>query len=313
LAFRAGPVPQIVLTADDTIAMINQQAEMSFNLSTRDIGRPFRDIELSYRPIELRGYVEQAKVDRRSERIQEVSWQRAAAETVWYEIHVNPLVDAENGLLGVSIVFFDVTATRVLFDKVVDTNRQLQTAYEELQSTNEELETTNEELQSTVEELETTNEELQSTNEELETINEELHSTNDELNTINDTLRERSAELARANSFIESLVTSVHFGMIVVDLEMRVVLWNRGSENLWGLRAEEAVGTALTSLDIGLPMDPVKPLIGHALIEPDNTAESVVGAVDRRGIERQLRVTCTGFKDGTSKVSGALLLMQPTQ
>ena len=108
---------------------------------------------------------------------------------VWFEIHVNPLVDNENGLLGISIAFFDVTATRALLDKVVDTNRQLEAAYEELQSTNEELETTNEELQSTVEELETTNEELQSTNEELETMNEELQSTNDELQTINDTLR----------------------------------------------------------------------------------------------------------------------------
>ena len=113
-------------------------------------------------------------------------------DSVWFEIHVNPLVDAENGLLGVSIVFFDVTSTRTLLDKVVHTNRQLESAYEELQSTNEELETTNEELQSTVEELETTNEELQSTNEELETMNEELQSTNDELHTINDTLQERS-------------------------------------------------------------------------------------------------------------------------
>ena len=147
-------------------------------------------------------YLEQAKVERRSARIPDVKWQRAGAETVWFEIHVNPLVDAENGLLGVSIAFFDVTATRALLDKVVDTNRQLEAAYEELQSTNEELETTNEELQSTVEELETTNEELQSTNEELETMNEELQSTNDELHTINDTLSERSGELDDARTFL---------------------------------------------------------------------------------------------------------------
>ena len=170
LAFRASPVAQIVVTGDDTVAMINHQAEATFGLSARDIGRLLRDLEVSYRPLELRGYIEQAKVERRSARIQDVHWQRPGSEMVWYEIHVNPLVDAENGLLGVSVVFFDVTSTRALLDKVVQTNRQLETAYEELQSTNEELETTNEELQSTVEELETTNEELQSTNEELETI-----------------------------------------------------------------------------------------------------------------------------------------------
>jgi two-component system CheB/CheR fusion protein len=99
-----------------------------------------------------------------------VQWQRPGADTIWFEIHVNPLVDAENTLLGASIVFFDVTGTRALLDNVVQTNRQLEAAYEELQSTNEELETTNEELQSTVEELETTNEELRSMNDELHTV-----------------------------------------------------------------------------------------------------------------------------------------------
>jgi two-component system, chemotaxis family, CheB/CheR fusion protein len=122
LAFRASPVAQIVVTGEDTVAMINQQAETTFGLSARDIGRLLRDLEVSYRPVELRAYLEQAKVERRSARIQDVKWQRPGAETVWFEIHVNPLVDAENGLLGVSIVFFDVTATRALLDKVVQTN-----------------------------------------------------------------------------------------------------------------------------------------------------------------------------------------------
>ena len=242
LAFRASPVAQIVVTGEDTVAMVNQQAELLFGLSTRDVGRLLRDLEVSYRPIELRAYLEQAKVERRSTRIPDVEWARPGSETVWFEIHVNPLVDSENALLGVSVVFFDVTATRALLDKVVHTNRQLEAAYEELQSTNEELETTNEELQSTVEELETTNEELQSTNEELETMNEELQSTNDELHAINDALGERSEELDQAHAFLDSVIYSVHLGMVVVDREMRVVVWNRGCEELWGLRAEETTG-----------------------------------------------------------------------
>jgi two-component system CheB/CheR fusion protein len=309
LAFRASPVAQIVVTGEDTVAMINQQAEATFGLSARDIGRLLRDLEVSYRPVELRAYMEQAKVERRSARIQDVQWQRPGADTIWFEIHVNPLVDTENGLLGVSIVFFDVTATRALLDKVVQTNRQLEAAYEELQSTNEELETTNEELQSTVEELETTNEELQSTNEELETMNEELQSTNDELHTINDTLRERSAELNDAQTFLDSMVNSIKFGMVVVDREMRVIVWNRGCEELWGLRSDETVGQVLGSLDIGLPTEEVKPLIGKAFVDPDITAETIVDAVNRRGREARVRVTCSGFRaDGA--VSGAMLLME---
>nr|WP_197518797.1 CheR family methyltransferase [Mycobacterium sp. ACS1612] len=310
LAFRASPVAQIVVTGEDTVAMINQQAEATFGLSARDIGRLLRDLEVSYRPVELRAYLEQAKVERRSARIRDVQWQRPGADTVWFEIHVNPLVDAENGLLGVSIVFFDVTATRALLDKVVQTNRQLEAAYEELQSTNEELETTNEELQSTVEELETTNEELQSTNEELETMNEELQSTNDELHTINDTLRERSIELNEAKTFLDSLVNSIKLGMVVVDREMRVVVWNRGCEELWGLRADETVGKPLNSLDIGLPTDGVKPLIGKAFVDPDITEETVLDAVNRRGRQARVRVTCTAFRSTEDRVNGALLLME---
>ncbi|OBF53262.1 chemotaxis protein CheR [Mycobacterium sp. 852002-50816_SCH5313054-b] len=310
LAFRASPVAQIVITGDDTVAMINQQAESAFGLSARDIGRPLRDLEVSYRPVELRAYLEQAKVERRSTRIPDVKWQRPGAETVWFEVHVNPLVDADNGLLGVSIVFFDVTATRALLDKVVETNRQLEAAYEELQSTNEELETTNEELQSTVEELETTNEELQSTNEELETMNEELQSTNDELQTINDTLHERSVELDDTKNFLDSLINSVQPGMVVVDREMRVVVWNRGCEDLWGLRADEATGTRLTGLDIGLPLDSVRPLIGNAFVDPDSSGETVVDAVNRRGRPARVRVVCTSFRSAEGTVGGALMLME---
>jgi two-component system, chemotaxis family, CheB/CheR fusion protein len=310
LAFRATPVAQIVVTGDDTVAMINQQAETTFGLSARDIGRLLRDLEVSYRPLELRTYLEQAKVERRAARIQDVKWQRAGSDTQWYEIHVNPLIDGDNGLIGTSIVFFDVTPTRTLLDKVVDTNKQLEAAYEELQSTNEELETTNEELQSTVEELETTNEELQSTNEELETMNEELQSTNDELHTINDVLRDRSTELDEARSFLDSLANSIQLGMVVVDKEMRVVVWNRGSEDLWGLRSEEVVGSPLTSLDMGLPLDDVKPLIGKAFVDADGTGETVVEAVNRRGRHARIRVTCNAFRSSEASANGALLLME---
>ncbi|MCU1699942.1 MAG: chemotaxis protein CheR [Mycobacterium sp.] len=310
LAFGASPVAQIVVTGDDTVAMINQQAELTFGMSARDIGRLLRDLEVSYRPVELRGYVEQAKVERRSARVEDVKWQRPGEDPTWFEIHVNPLVDTENGLVGVSIVFFDVTANRILLDKVVQTNGQLEAAYEELQSTNEELETTNEELQSTVEELETTNEELQSTNEELETMNEELQSTNDELHTINETLGERSGELDEARTFLNSLVNSMAMGMLVVDREMRVVEWNRGAEELWGLRSAETMGTQVTSLDIGLPIGELKPLIGNAFVDPEAVGETTLKAVNRRGRKIDLRVSCTSFRSSEGSVSGALLLME---
>jgi two-component system CheB/CheR fusion protein len=309
-AFSASPVAQVVVTAEDIVALINQQAEIVFGLSTRDVGRPLRDLEVSYRPVELRGYIEQAKVERRAIRIKDVEWQRGAGEVVWLEIHLNPLVDGESGLLGVSIVFHDVTSARALLDELAHAHRQLESAYEELQSTNEELETTNEELQSTVEELETTNEELQSTNEELETMNEELQSTNDELQAINDTLRERSLELDEVNDFLESILTSFRAGLVVVDTEMRILAWNRGAEDLWGLRHDEAAGQHLLNLDIGLPVAEIQPAVRSALQDDKFDTTVQLAAVNRRGRRIALRVRCGALRSPSGAVQGCILIME---
>jgi two-component system CheB/CheR fusion protein len=141
-------------------------------------------------------------------------------------------------------------------------------------------------------------------------MNEELQSTNDELHSINDTLRERSGELDEARSFLSSLVNSIAMGMIVVDREMRVVEWNRGCEELWGLRSDEVMGTLLTDLDFGLPIAELKPLIGTAFVDAEATDETRLRAVNRRGRHIDLRVTCTSFRSASGTASGALLLME---
>lgn len=310
LAFRFTPVAQVVLTGDETVALINQQAESLFGLSARDVGRLLRDLELSYRPVELRGYVEQAKVERRSSRIRDVEWLQHGNQPIWLEIHVNPLIDAGNGLVGVSIAFFDVSTTRALLDKVEETNKQLENAYEELQSTNEELETTNEELQSTVEELETTNEELQSTNEELETMNEELQSTNDELHEINGTLGDKTVELTQAQEFFDSILDSADVGIIVVDRDMRVTVWNRASTELWGVTEQEARSRQLLNLDIGLPTAELRPSIGNALVDESYSGSIQLDAINRRGRPVQVTVRCSPFKVHEREIRGAMLLMQ---
>ncbi|MFI9812849.1 CheR family methyltransferase [Saccharothrix variisporea] len=309
-AFSAGPVAQVVVTGDDVLALANQQAETMFGLGAKDIGRPLRDLDLSYRPVELRGYLEQCRAERRAVRIKEVEWTRPPGESLWFEVHLNPLIAADNTILGVSIVFHDVTATRRLLEDLEYANRQLESAYEELQSTNEELETTNEELQSTVEELETTNEELQSTNEELETMNEELQSTNDELQNINDTLRDRTQELDQVNEFLESILTSLRAGVAVLDVGMRVIAWNRGAEELWGLRRDEAEGEHLLNLDIGLPVAELRPVVRQALADASFMSEVKVNAVNRKGREIVARVVCSSLRSNSGQPNGAILVME---
>jgi two-component system CheB/CheR fusion protein len=303
-AFAASPVAQLVLTSDGLVALTNRQLEKLFGVSSRDIGRPFRDLDVSYRPVELRKYIEQAQLERRTLRVTEVQYTSGPGETTHLQIQVSPLTGGDSGLLGVNLFFHDVTAARRLQDELQHANQQLEAAYEELQSTNEELETTNEELQSTVEELETTNEELQSTNEELETMNEELQSTNDELQTINDRLSVSTAQLDDANTFLESVLTSLRAGVAVVDKDLRILIWNRRAEDLWGLRSGEVVGQHFLNLDIGLPFGQLRPLLRGSLGEAGAAGEAQIEAVNRRGRRILVRVACTPL-DGRSGLGGS--------
>jgi two-component system CheB/CheR fusion protein len=311
-AFLTSPVAQLVLDSQEQLALLNHRASTLLALSDRDVGRPFQDLEVSFRPAELRSHVDTVRGTRTSVWLRDVEWHRSANERVVLDIQVVPLVDARARLLGTAIMFNDVSRFRQLQDELEAANRQLETAYEELQSTNEELETTNEELQSTVEELETTNEELQSTNEELETMNEELQSMNDELQVTNEELRERTTEISALNHFMESILGSLGAAVVVVNRELIVQVWNRQAEDLWGLREDETLGEHFLNLDSGLPTDQLKGVVREVVFEGNPRAEVVLQAVNRRGRTVELRVSATPLLSGSEEPGGALLVMEPT-
>jgi two-component system, chemotaxis family, CheB/CheR fusion protein len=235
---------------------------------------------------------------------------RRPGETMSLDIQVVSLSDGTGSLLGTTVLFHDVTHFRQLQTELEYANRQLESAYEELQSTNEELETTNEELQSTVEELETTNEELQSTNEELETMNEELQSMNDELHVSNEVLRERQEEVDRLNRFMAAVLGSMSASVVVVDKDMRITAWNTKAEDMWGIRADEAVGDHLLNLDIGLPVQELRPMIKRQLLDAHRDHEAVtMEAVNRRGRKIEVQVTVSPLAhEGEEAAAGAILV-----
>ena len=309
-SLASSPLAQVIIDGEGRLALSNYRADEMFSLSRNEIGRPFQDLELSYRPAELRSAVQQANGERRAIWVREVEWSRPDSKQ-WLDIQIVPLHDRDGTAVGTSIYFNDVTDFRQLQREVEYAHRQLEAAYEELQSTNEELETTNEELQSTVEELETTNEELQSTNEELETMNEELQSMNDELQTSNDELRDRTGQIGDLNDFMRSILGSLEAGVVVIDQELRVQVWNLRMEELWGVRNDEAVGQFLFNLDIGLPVEDLRPTLRQVLSE-DGSDQPVqlVQAVNRRGRSIDVQVTVSPLHRGKdSETAGAIILM----
>lgn len=310
MTLELSPVARIAIDLNGNLAVANQKARVLFSLNPKDIGRPLQELEISYRPVELRSLIEQAYAERRSVTLTSVERRFPNGEVLYLDVTVTPLYDELNTPVGTAISFPDVTAYHKLQEDLQRSKEEVQTTNEELQSSNEELETTNEELQSSNEELETTNEELQSTNEELETMNEELQSTNEELHTVNQELRQRTDELNHATAFLQSIVSSLSWAAVVVNQHFNVLVWNHRAEDLWGLRENEVKGNSFLSLDIGLPVHQLRPLIQACLSGGADHNEITLDATNRRGKAIICRVACTPLMSPNKTRQGAILLME---
>jgi two-component system CheB/CheR fusion protein len=309
LALEAAPNPMVGLDSDGTVVLINAQMRAMFGLTARDQGRPFSDLEISYRPTELRSLIEQANAEHRQVRVGAVERLTGKDEVQYLDILIQPLWESGAAPDGVMVVFTDVTTATRLQLELKRNQEELDTAYEELQSTNEELETTNEELQSSIEELETTNEELQSTNEELETTNEELQSGNEELETMNEEMRVRTSELGEARGFLEGVLSSIAAGIVVLGSGMAVRSWNRGAQELWGLRPDEVRGEAFFNLDFGLPTGQIHQTVQECLVSGKQVGPVRVNAVNRIGRAITCLVTCSPL-DQAGDADGVVLMME---
>jgi two-component system CheB/CheR fusion protein len=302
------PYAQLVVDSFGVLVAANQAARRLFAIAATDIGKSLKDLELSYRPIDLRSPIDQVHRESRPYEVKGMELPVDGVNRV-FDLYAAPLVDEEGTMLGVSVSFSDMTYAAQLNAELLRARQDVETAYEELQSSNEELETTNEELQSTVEELETTNEELQSSNEELETMNEELESTNSELESINTDVQMRNEEVARLNTLLLAVTGNIELGTAVLDGEMRVQVWNERAADMWGVRSDEVLGKSFFALDIGLPTAQLRQMIGSVGKGGAPHQELSVEAVTRRGRSIRCRVMAHFISNG-ERPAGAVLVME---
>jgi two-component system CheB/CheR fusion protein len=143
----------------------------------------------------------------------------------------------------------------------------------------------------------------------METMNEELQSANEELQTMNEELRQSSDELNQVNAFLESILVSFGGGVIVLDRDLVVLMWNNKAEDLWGLRADEVRGRHFLNLDIGLPTDGLRQPI-RACLAGEARPEVVADAVNRRGKSIRCSVNCTPLIDHGKDIRGVILFME---
>jgi two-component system CheB/CheR fusion protein len=79
---------------------------------------------------------------------------------------------------------------------------------------------------------------------------------------------------------------------------------------LWGLRLDEVVGRHLLNLDIGLPVERLRPALKACLSGNSANEQVVVEAVNRRGKAIRCAVTCTPLLGPRGEVRGAILVME---
>jgi two-component system, chemotaxis family, CheB/CheR fusion protein len=286
-ALDASPEAQIVVDAGGFLMLANARARTLFKLTADDLARPFQDLEISYRPLELRFKIQQVYLERRPSQVDEVEWPTPSGEIAHLEVQVVPLIDDHQALLGASVNFIDVTRSRRYKEELEHANQGLEDAYAELQSTNE----------------------------ELETMNEEMQATNEELQTINDELGQRTIELNQLNAFLESIWAGLDGAVTVLDPDLRVLVWNPGAEDLWGVRQEEVQGQHFLNLDIGLPIDQVLPALRAAMGGENGTQSTVIRATNRRGRSVVCRVTCSPLLDSDKTLRGVIMVVvdEPAQ
>ncbi|MEV6499741.1 CheR family methyltransferase [Streptomyces prunicolor] len=278
LVLDAGPTPSIAVDDDGVVVVINSQARVQFSLTPTDIGRPLQDLEISYRPVELRSLIDQSTHERRTLRVNRVE-RRVGEDLQYFDILVQPLTGPNSLHVATSVSFIDVTVATQLKAEVKRVREDLETAYEELQSTNEE--------------LETTNEELQSGNEELETMNDEM--------------RIRTEDLNEARAFLTAVLTSIEAGVVVLDHDLKVKSWNRGAVDLWGLRMDEVLDEEFFALDFGLPTDVLLPIVRTCMETRERTGPITLEALSRIGRSITCDVFCSPFD---SHNGGVVLLME---
>jgi two-component system CheB/CheR fusion protein len=115
------------------------------------------------------------------------------------------------------------------------------------------------------------------------------------------------------NLFLEGILGSLGVGVVVVDEDQMVQVWNASSTDLWGLRADEAEGKSLLSLDINFPLEKLKDSLKAAMSPNGGVAEMTVEALNRRGRTFTCWVRVLPLRSRDGEVYGAILLMADRQ
>ena len=109
IALEMGAMPQIVVDRTGVLVLANERARTLFKLAPSDVGHLLQDLQLSYRPVEVRSHIEEAHNTRGAVMLKEVEVPNPPGESFYLDIQIAPALEADGSPLGTNITFVDVT------------------------------------------------------------------------------------------------------------------------------------------------------------------------------------------------------------
>src|SRR5206468_6360879 len=108
-AFEMEPIARIIVDMSGVVSMINDRMRADFGVDRKDVGKPLQDLEISYRPTELRSLMERARAERRLVTAPRVERRLADGSSQYFDIDVGMLATNGGAQIGYSISFLDIT------------------------------------------------------------------------------------------------------------------------------------------------------------------------------------------------------------
>ena len=79
----------LVISNENVLVLANPAARRMLELARADIGRPFHELIISYRPLELRSRIEDVRARGRPLHISGVQYQRPDTEAIRFDVDVD--------------------------------------------------------------------------------------------------------------------------------------------------------------------------------------------------------------------------------
>ena len=252
----------LAIDNDDVLLFASAAARRMLEVGESDVGRPFQDLSVSYRPIELRSQIEDVRRQMRPIRIEHQEYHRPPGDPIRLTIEVAPLIARDGGSTRPSCSPSPTPRAPSHCSRSWKPRRKVWRR----RSRNCSRPTRNWRPPTRNCSPPTRNWKPPTRSCNPPTRNWRPPTRSCAPPTRSWRRRTRSCGAIPTSSLPTActprrILRGLDAGVIVVDTDLKVRSWNRWSENIWGLREEEAIDQSFGALDIGLPVQQVEPAL----------------------------------------------------